>query len=77
MKKKIVLLIMLVVLVVSPLMAVDGFKPFDDRVSFRPTSARIEGMGGAGLAIVKGNDTLFYNPANLAYKGLSINLPSV
>ena len=79
MKKKIVLLIMLVVLVISPLMAdVEGFEPFDgNRVSFRPTSARIEGMGGAGLAIVKGNDTLFYNPANLAYKGLSINLPSV
>jgi len=50
---------------------------FYPHTSFRPISARSEAMGGAGLAIAIGNDAFFINPANLADRRFSLNLPSV
>jgi hypothetical protein len=44
---------------------------------FRPTSARIEAMGGAGIATATGADAFFMNPANLGAGTFSMNLPSV
>lgn len=44
---------------------------------FRPTSARIEAMGGAGIATAAGADALFMNPANLGSGTFSVNLPSI
>jgi len=44
---------------------------------FRPTSARIEAMGGAGIATSTGADAFFMNPANLGAGTFSMNLPSV
>ena len=44
---------------------------------FRPTSARIEAMGGAGIATATGADALFMNPANLGSGTFSVNLPSI
>ena len=41
------------------------------------TSARIEAMGGAGIAGFSNQDALYVNPASLAKKGLVFNTPNV
>ena len=41
------------------------------------TSARMMGMGGAGIAGFYNADSLYINPASLANKGVVVNLPAV
>lgn len=43
---------------------------------FTRTSARMNAMGGAGLAIFTNQDSLYINPASLGGKGLVFNTPS-
>jgi hypothetical protein len=78
MNKRGLLIVFLVLIIGSSLFAYTGFPNFFyPEVSFRPTSARIEGMGGTGVATAKGSDALYYNPANLGSREFSLNLPSV
>lgn len=44
---------------------------------FSKTSARVNSMGGAGLAVFNNQDALYMNPASLGEKGLVFNLPNV
>ncbi len=44
---------------------------------FIKTSARMESMGGAGLAVFSNQDSLWVNPASLGEKGLVWNVPNV
>ncbi len=44
---------------------------------YTPTSPRRQAMGNAGLAVVSGSDSLYYNPAGLAEKRVVVALPSV
>lgn len=69
MMKKVIVLCAVLLLSASMVMAAD--------VGFRPISARIEAMGGAGIATARGNDSLFMNPATLAHGKFSLNLPVV
>ncbi len=78
MNKRGFLIVFLILIIGSSLFAYTGFPNFfypED--SFRPTSARIEAMGAAGVATAKGIDALYYNPANLGSREFSLNLPSV
>jgi hypothetical protein len=50
---------------------------FYPNTTYKPISARVEAMGGAGLGTASGSDALFINPANLGSKKFSLNLPSV
>lgn len=78
MRKKGFLILFLIFFIGSSLFAYTGFHDFFyPEVSFRPTSARIEAMGGTGVATADGGDALYYNPANLGSKEFSLNLPSV
>ncbi|MFA6821048.1 MAG: hypothetical protein WCR26_02460 [Sphaerochaetaceae bacterium] len=78
MKKRGLLIVLIILIIGSSLFAYTGFPNFFyPDVSFRPTSARIEAMGGTGVATATGNDALYYNPANLASRKFSLNLPSV
>ncbi len=78
MKKRGLLILFLVLVIGSSLFAYSGFNDFFyPEVSFRPTSARIEAMGGTGVATADGIDALYYNPANLGSREFSLNLPSV
>lgn len=43
---------------------------------FVKTSARVEAMGGAGLAVFSNQDSLWMNPASLGEKGLVWNVPN-
>lgn len=43
---------------------------------FTKTSARVNAMGGAGLAVFNNQDSLYMNPASLGEKGLVFNLPN-
>ncbi len=78
MKKRGFLIVFLILIIGSSLFAYTGFPDFFyPEVSFRPTSARIEAMGGTGVATADGIDALYYNPANLGSRKFSLNLPSV
>lgn len=78
MQKKGLLVVFLILIIGSSLFAYTGFPDFFyPEASFRPTSARIEAMGGAGVATANGGDALYYNPANLGARKFSINLPSL
>ena len=79
------LLIILTVVSLSPVFASEEVSPIKPDSSaaysalykgFTPTSPRRQGMGNAGLAIVSGSDSLFYNPAGLASKRAVVQLPS-
>lgn len=45
--------------------------------TFRPASARYEGMGESGTASSGRLDSMFHNPASLAEKGFAVSIPSV
>lgn len=45
--------------------------------TFRPASARYEGMGESGTASSGRLDSMFHNPASLSGKGFAISIPSV
>jgi hypothetical protein len=78
--KRIIILILVVVFSFSSLFANNFFDDdefFNPQETHRPTSARVEAMGGAGLATASGADAFFINPANLASRKFSLNLPSV
>ncbi len=79
MKKKIILTLVIIGLLTSSLYAnfFDDDEFFDSGKTFKPISARMEAMGGAGLATSRNSDAFFYNPANLAGGKFSLNLPSV
>ncbi|MGI6466984.1 MAG: hypothetical protein ACOXZZ_05280 [Sphaerochaetaceae bacterium] len=79
MKKKIILTLLIVGLLTSALYAdfFDDNQLFDQGTTFKPISARIEAMGGAGIATARNGDAFFFNPANLADGKFSLNLPSV
>lgn len=80
MKNKILITILIGILVSSSLFAstfFDDNELFNPKVTFKPISAKIEAMGGAGLATASGSDAFFINPANLANRKFSLNLPSV
>jgi len=79
MKKKIILTLVIIGLLTSSLYAnfFDDNEFFDSGKTFKPISARMEAMGGAGLATSRNNDAFFFNPANLADSKFSLNLPSV
>jgi len=76
--KKLLITLLLLVSVAASLFAYTSFPDFFyPSTSFRPISPRVEAMGGAGLATVKGADAFFWNPANLSSKQFTLNLPSV
>ncbi|PKL13162.1 MAG: hypothetical protein CVV52_07135 [Spirochaetae bacterium HGW-Spirochaetae-8] len=76
--KKQLLMIAVFLFVVTMTISAEIFPDFFyPNTSFRPISARSEAMGGAGLATAIGNDAFFINPANLADRRFSLNLPSV
>lgn len=77
MKKKLVIILMVLVLVGSHLFAYTFPNFYYPETSFRPISARAEGMGGAGIATAAGADAFFMNPANLASGRFSLYLPAV
>ena len=77
MKKKLVIILMVLVLVGSHLFAYAFPNFYYPETSFRPISARVEGMGGAGIATATGADAFFMNPANLASRRFSLYLPAV
>lgn len=75
------LLIILAILILCPLMASvnpsssNAYKHLLDPVSV--TSVRMKGMGGAGIALTEGADSLFINPAGLASKSYDLSVPYV
>lgn len=75
--KKLIITVLLIVSVVASLSAYNFPDFFYPTTSFRPISPRVEAMGGAGLATVKGSDAFFWNPANISSKKFTLNLPSV
>ncbi len=87
MKYRIFALALLISILLSPAFAATSYDDnpdfFSDRelfnpgVTFSPISARMEAMGGAGLAVTSGSDSFFLNPANLGDGKFSIHLPEV
>lgn len=77
MKKKLVILLVVLMLAAAQLFAYTYPAFYNPGTSFRPISARTEGMGGAGLASASGADAFFVNPANLASRKFSLYLPAV
>ena len=76
--KKQLLMVAVVLFVATMTVSADTYPEFFyPKASFRPISARSEAMGGAGLATAIGNDAFFINPANLADRRFSLNLPTV
>lgn len=78
------LIILLSVVMVSSLFAVDTINPSTNAIytksvvkPFTKTSARMEAMGGAGIAGFSNQDALYVNPASLGKKGLVFNTPNV
>ncbi|MEA4866408.1 MAG: hypothetical protein VB088_13555 [Sphaerochaeta sp.] len=74
-------IIALVLIVGSPLFAVD-YTPTNTVYKqaaepFVGTSVRILGMGGAGLGVKGYHDNFLYNPANLVGSGFNFSFPSV
>ena len=78
MKNRIFTILVILVIASSSLFASYNYPQlFYPETTFKPVSARVEAMGGAGVAIASGNDAFFINPANLSSKKFSLNLPSV
>lgn len=78
MKNKILTIFVVLVIASSSLFAAYNYPQlFYPNTTFKPISTRLEAMGGAGVAIASGGDTLFYNPANLGSKEFSLNTPSI
>lgn len=76
--RKIVIIGVTLLLIISSSLAAYTFPDFfREDITFVPTSTRIEGMGGAGLATSTGLDSLYMNPANLANGGFSMYLPAI
>ena len=83
--KKFVIVLLIALCAFSALYAADDpFTPlkqdqYDNVLSspFTKTSARINAMGGAGLAVFNNQDSLYINPASLGAKGLVFNTPNV
>ena len=83
--KKFVIVLLIALCAFSALYAADDpFTPlkqdqYDNVLSspFTKTSARINAMGGAGLAVFNNQDSLYINPASLGAKGLVFNTPDV
>lgn len=72
----------LTVLLITVVSASSLFAATDNTYSltaqpFTKTSARMEAMGGAGIAVKSNQDSLFVNPASLGAKGLVWDIPSV
>ncbi|HHU88849.1 MAG TPA: hypothetical protein GXZ38_05800 [Spirochaetales bacterium] len=78
MKNKVLIIFITLMVVSSSLFAAYNYPQlFYPNTTYKPISARVEAMGGAGLATASGGDALFINPANLSSKKFSLNLPSV
>jgi len=80
-KIKSLAIIALVIIVGSPLFAVD-YSPTNTVYKqtaepFVGTSVRMLGMGGAGLGVKGYHDSFLYNPANLVKSGFKFSFPSV
>ncbi|SMP46580.1 hypothetical protein SAMN06298221_103304 [Sphaerochaeta associata] len=80
-KIKSIVIIALVIIVGSPLFAVD-YSPTNTVYKqaaepFVGTSVRMLGMGGAGLGVKGYHDSFLYNPANLVRSGFKFSFPSV
>lgn len=84
--KKLLISILIVLCCVSSLFAEDKvavINPAENTMysallkPYSPTSPRRLAMGNAGLAVVSGADSLYYNPAGLAEKRVVVELPSV
>lgn len=81
--KKILTILILALLIISPILADPTYSPAKAvaykalSAPYTKTSARVEAMGGAGIAGFNNPDALYINPASLANKGFVLNLPSV
>lgn len=76
--KKILSILGLLLLLVSTSLGAYTYPEFYyPELSVRPISARVEAMGGAGLAIASPQDALFLNPAILGSRIFSLSLPTV
>lgn len=69
MRKLLASLLMILTLLSLP---ASTYKHIKDPVTI--TSARMEGMGGAGLALASSNDALYVNPAGLASKRFALSI---
>ena len=77
--RKLLIAIMAALMLALPLSASISSNPAFLRVRGleMPVSARMAGMGMAGISSVKGYDALNYNPAALADSGFTLTLPYV
>ena len=73
MRNKILIIFIILMVVSSSLFAAYNYPQlFYPNTTYKPISARVEAMGGAGLATASGGDALFINPANLSSKKFSL-----
>lgn len=78
MKKKTSVILIALAAMCMVFAATEPVVRYDDiDFTFRPASARFEGMGESGTASAGRLDSLFHNPASLADSGFAIRIPSV
>jgi hypothetical protein len=80
--KKLFLLMILGILLVTPLVATSIYEPTTDMYKqtgepFEGTSTRVMGMGGAGIGVSGYYDSFLVNPANLGAGKLKISFPAI